>query len=72
MAPIFEDNEHDAATMNLHPQQNFAEPPTIISSTGSPYSKPFNSVSLEKKVTIYEEQDFSRVTTPPKEIKKKP
>ena len=72
MEPIFEDNENDTVTMNLSPQKNYAEPPTIISSTGSPQSKPFNSISLEKKVTIYEEQDFSRVTTPPKEIKKKP
>ena len=72
MEPIFEDTENDVATMNIHPQQNFAEPPTIISSIGSPQSKPLNSMSIEKKVTIYEEHDFSRVTTPPKEIKKKP
>ena len=36
MAPIYEDSENDVATMNLNPQQNFAEPPTIISSTESP------------------------------------
>ena len=68
MGPISEDNETDGTPINLEqPPLNSLEPPTIVSSTSSPYSKPFFNMSYEKRVTINEQENtFSGVTTPPK------